>query len=108
MFGLQCFTLSAAKFAIMAAIINNFTLNNQFTFKKHLLVRRFEKFKSLALFIGYSIAMVSLQSYWLHLGLKYLGSGYLKENMTMITGIILGSFLNYLTYSRIIWRLKKS
>lgn len=100
--------LAAAQFAIMAAVINNFLLNNRFTFKNNLLVHRYQKLKAFGLFIGYSALMVGLQSYWLHLGIKYLGSGYLKENITMITGIIIASVLNYLIYSRLIWREENS
>jgi dolichol-phosphate mannosyltransferase len=96
--------LRAAQFAIMAAIINNFALNNRFTFKGTTRAYSHQKAKLFGLFIGYSIAMISLQSYWLHLGLKYFGSGYLKENITLVSGIFLGSLLNYLTYSRLIWR----
>ena len=99
--------LSAAQFAIIAAIINNFILNNRFTFKAIPSAHRYHKLKSFSLFIGYSLLMVGLQSYWLHLGIKYLGTGFLKENMTIVTGIIIGSCLNYLIYSRLIWREKK-
>ena len=99
--------ISAAQIAIMAAIINNFVLNSLFTFKKNSHVQHRQKLRAFSLFIVYSALMVALQSYWLHLGLKYVGSGYLKENMTMVTGIILASILNYLMYSRLIWREKK-
>ena len=98
--------LSAMQFAVMAAIINNFILNHRFTFKNKSAAHLSQKLLSLGLFIGYSIVMISLQSYWMHLGLKYLGFGYLKENITMVTGILLGSIVNYLMYSRLIWRGK--
>ncbi len=100
--------ITAAQCAIMAAIINNYALNNRFTFKSKRPAHRYQKIKSFSLFIGYSVLMISLQSYWLHVGLKYLGSGYLKENITLVTGIIIGSLLNYLTYTRFIWRKKPS
>ncbi len=100
--------LSAAQFAIMAAIINNFALNNRFTFKHHSPTFRYQKIRTISLFVGYSVLMIALQSYWLHLGLKYFGSGYLKENITIVTGMLIGSLLNYLTYSRLIWREKPS
>lgn len=94
--------IQAAQCAIFAAIVNNFLLNNRFTFKTAM--TRAQCFKSLGLFIGYSLMMVGAQSYWLHLGLKYLGQGGLQENITLLSGIILGSLLNYLIYSRLIWR----
>lgn len=91
----------AAQIAVMAAIINNFLLNNHYTFKKRNIHQRF---KSLTFFIIYSILMVSFQSNFVHLGIDYLGRGYLKENLVMLTGVVLGSLMNYFFYSRWIWR----
>lgn len=96
----------AARYAVIAAIVNNFILNHRFTFKAFL-TDRYQKIKAFALFCGYSALMVSLQSHWLQLGVKYLGVGSFKENILMIAGIGLGSILNYLTYSRLVWRQKK-
>lgn len=98
---------NAAQFAVVTAMINNFILNNQFTFKKQSVVSRIKKIKSFSLFITYSIAMILLQSSWLAWGVKHFGSGYLMENIFIITGIVIGSLLNYLTYSRLIWPKKK-
>jgi len=99
--------VSANQLAVFGAIINNFTLNNQFTFRKNSLTLSYKAVKSLAFFIGYSILMIGCQSYWLHLGIKYFGSGRLKENIILVTGIILGSVLNYIIYSNFIWRKNK-
>ncbi len=96
--------LYAAQLAIITAIMNNFVLNHRLTFHKKSLIHRDQKWKAFGLFIGYALLMVALQSYWLHLSLKYIGSGYVKENITMITGMILASVLNYWMYSRVIWR----
>lgn len=96
--------LSAVKVAMIAAIINNFVLNHRFTFKEIEFTSFYHKLKSLVLFIGYSILMIGVQSYWLDLGLIYLGAGPMKENITLISGILIGSLLNYLIYSRLIWR----
>ena len=94
----------AAQLAVIAATVNNFILNNQFTFKKRNLSQRF---KSFAFFIGYSVLMVGFQGNWVRLGSNYFGTGYLKENLIMISGVVLGSVLNYLFYSRLIWREKR-
>lgn len=94
----------AEQIAIIAAIVNNFILNNRFTFKRTARLSRHQNMKALCLFLGYSVLMIAFQSYWLHLGLIYWGAGPLKENITMAVGILLGSFINYLTYSRLIWR----
>jgi dolichol-phosphate mannosyltransferase len=99
--------VNAAQFAVFGAIINNFTLNNQFTFKNNPLTISYKTLKSLAFFVGYSVFMIGCQSYWLHLGIKYFGAGLLKENIILITGIILGSILNYVIYSNFIWRKSK-
>src|SRR3990167_5910647 len=100
--------ISAIQFAVLGAMINNFTLNNRFTFKKNSLTIHYQTIKTLAVFLGYSILMVGFQSYWLYLGISYFGSGYLKENLILISGIVLGSILNYFIYSHFIWRKKKS
>lgn len=93
----------AAQLAVIAATVNNFILNNQFTFKKRSLSQRF---KSFAFFVGYSVLMVGFQGNWVKLGINYFGTGYLKENLIMIAGVVLGSVLNYLCYSRLIWKEK--
>ena len=100
--------VNAAQIAVFAAILNNFALNNQFTFRKNPLKLHYSTLKPLAFFIGYSIFMIGFQSSWMHLGIKYFGSGYLKENIILMVGVILGSVLNYLIYSHVIWRKKKS
>lgn len=94
----------AAQLAVLVAIINNFILNNQVTFKNrnsklHL--------KSFAFFVGYSLMMVGFQSNWMRLGVNYFGGGLLKENLIMFSGIVVGSVLNYLFYSRMVWREKR-
>jgi dolichol-phosphate mannosyltransferase len=97
----------ATQMAIIIAIISNFALNNRYTFKRMFKVPRYQKIKSLSLFTGYSVLMIILQSYWLHLGIKYFGTGFLSENLSIFSGMIVGSFFNYLTYSRLIWRERK-
>ncbi len=89
--------------AVSAAIINNFFLNNAFTFKKNTPVSHLNKIKAMIIFVTYSAAYVCFQSYWLLLGVKLLGAGVLKENLVLATGIVFGSILNYFIYSRIVW-----
>lgn len=98
--------VNAVQIAVLGAMINNFTLNNRFTFKKNPLTLSYNTIKTIAGFLGYSILMIGLQSYWLSLGIHYLGSGILQENIILISGIILGSILNYVIYSNFIWRKK--
>lgn len=98
---------NAAQWAVMAAMLNNFTLNKRFTFKNRSQPSSIKKIKAFSLFIGYSILMIQVQSYWLKWGVQHLGSGYLKENILLGLGVLIGSVLNYKTYSRMIWPLKK-
>ncbi len=96
----------AQQVSVTAAIINNYLLNSRFTFKNKIITSRLNKIKSLILFIGYSVFMIGLQTYWLDLGIKYFGSGALTENLIIVSGMFFGSLLNYLIYSRLIWRKK--
>ena len=99
--------VSAVQIAVLAAMINNFALNNRFTFKKNPLVFNNRMLKSFLLFLFYSLFMIGFQSYWLHLGLMYWGSGFLKENSILISGMVLGSIFNYLIYTNFVWRKNK-
>ena len=98
----------AAQIAVTAAIVNNFILNSCFTFKHRRAVSKLHQAKSLGVFLAYSVSIIYLQSYWLDLGVKYLGTGRLRENLIVVTGMILGSFLNYFIYSRVVWREKET
>jgi dolichol-phosphate mannosyltransferase len=51
--------------------------------------------------------MIGLQSNWTQLGVHYLGTGFIKENLILTSGVFVGSLFNYLFYSRLIWRKKK-
>ncbi|WP_058473958.1 glycosyltransferase [Legionella quateirensis] len=94
---------NASQIAVLTAIINNFILNNRFTFKSNSFAGWSFKMKRLAGFIIYSLIMIYLQSHWLKLGVGYFGSGKLQENILLAVGIGLGSLLNYFTYTRHIW-----
>lgn len=111
---LQCFIYNllrhsmtpfhAAQFSIVVAMFSNFTVNSLFVFKRKFSTNMLQKLTSFGLFIGYSALMVNIQSYWISIGIRVLGQGYLKENIIVLIGVILGSFLNYRSYSRIIWK----
>lgn len=96
--------LPANQIAVLVAIINNFTLNNRFTFKDHAFSFGKNNIRQLALFLLYSLMMIYVQGYWVALGTHYAGEGVAKENILVITGILWGSLLNYFIYSRWIWR----
>lgn len=94
---------NASQIAVLAAIVNNFILNNRYTFRSTSFVSLMYKAKRLAGFAVYSLAMIYLQSYWLKIGVSYFGSGKLQENILLAAGIGIGSLLNYFTYTRHIW-----
>jgi dolichol-phosphate mannosyltransferase len=96
--------LTASAIAVSAAIVNNFILHNQFTFKKR---RVQNQLKSVAFFVGYSLLMIGFQSNWTQVGIHYLGTGFITENLLVASGVFVGSLLNYVFYSRVIWRKKK-
>lgn len=104
----QVAPITATQCAVLLAITNNFLLNHRFTFKDHREVSVAQKFKSFLVFLGYSAIMVSVQSYWLALGIRKFGHGFVTENLIIISGMMLGSVLNYLMYSKVIFRNKKS
>ena len=95
----------AAQWAVIAAVVNNFILNNKITFRRRSLNRWF---KSFVFFVGYSIFMVGFQSNWMKWGINHFGMGYVRENLIIVSGVMLGSVLNYLFYSRWIWREKEN
>lgn len=94
---------NASKLAVLAAIINNFILNNRFTFKSKSNLRRSSTLKRLAGFLLYSLAIIYLQSNCVRIGVLYLGAGLLRENLILIGSMSLISVINYFTYSRLIW-----
>lgn len=97
----------AAQVSVAVAILNNYLLNNRFTFKHPSSWKLSDKIRSVCLFSGYSVTMIIAQSYWLYLITKLIGTGLYKENLVLLTGIMLGSLLNYLVYSRMIWQQHK-
>ncbi|WP_419421284.1 glycosyltransferase (plasmid) [Legionella sp. D16C41] len=95
--------LTATQLGVLIASLNNFILNKQFTFKRHPVINRMQKLKSFLLFIVYSLLMIYMQGYWLHLVTSYIGQGILKENLVLLGVTIITSFINYFTYSNFIW-----
>lgn len=100
-------TLSNA-IAIECAIINNFFVNNFFTFKdKRLSISLNTKLiKKFIQFNCYSLGSLGLQILVLYMGIHILKPNRLTENILVCIGIFLGSIVNYLIYTRIVWRHK--
>lgn len=96
----------ASQIAMSIAILSNFTLNSRITFKRHKINTPLQKsalLSRLTQFILYSIGMIYLQSTWVSLAVDYFGSGVTKEGIIVLFGIYIGSMINYLFYSTVIW-----
>ncbi len=97
----------ATQIAVACAMLNNYLLNDRFTFTRPSHWTKRHKLRSISLFIGYSLMMIFCQSHWLKWITKHFGTGLLIENTALITGIVLFSVINYLVYSRIVWQQHK-
>lgn len=97
---------SSTQISIAMAIMCNFILNNRITFKRDSIFQ-FSKLSIINRFsqyILYSIVMIYLQSLWMSYLIEIIGPGRLKENLLMAVGVGLGSIINYLFYTNVIWR----
>ena len=104
--------LIATAIAIELAIISNFLLNNVFSFKQHKISRSSHGYRGIFK-KAVQFNLVSLISFFIQLlivrvGLHLFGYGHMLENVYQGLGIILGSLVNYLTYSRFIWKKKRT
>ncbi len=92
------------------AIISNFLLNNIYSFKHHKISRSTHGyrgiFKKAIHFNLISLLSLLIQFIVVTLGTHFWGRGVLLENGFVLLGIILGSLVNYFTYSRLIWKKK--
>ena len=94
--------------SIEIAIISNFILNNLWTFKdQSIKFNQLEKliFKFLQ-FNFVSLGSLIIQSIVFVIGIKILGSSFLKDNFYTIFGILIGLIWNYTMYTRFIWKTK--
>lgn len=92
--------------AIECAIINNFFMNNYFTFqdRQFAVSVSWPVLRSLIVFNLYSLCSLIIQGMIVFLGTHVMQAGLLLENGLVIVGIVLGSIINYFIYSRIIWK----
>ena len=99
---------AANALAIECAIINNFLLNNQFSFKEQkIYFKQFKKMsKKFFLFNSFSMGSFSFQILLMHLSQPLIGHSRLFENGCVLVGIILGSLVNYYLYQRFVWSKK--
>jgi dolichol-phosphate mannosyltransferase len=96
---------NAAAMGAELAIISNFTLNNIWTFKERkinspkLLLSKFLQF-NLA-----SFGSVAIQKVGIWTGIQFFGQKWYQ--LYFIVSVCLGLFLNYLVYTKIIWKKEK-
>ena len=99
----------ASLISIECAVLNNFLLNNLFTFKDHK-ISRSERKKLLSKLVQFNIASCGsmiIQAALVKISTIFCGRGVLVENISMLAGIGIGSILNYFIYSRYIWKSSK-
>lgn len=93
------------------AIINNFTINNFFSFREHRLGKqhRYSQWlKKFLLFNSFSLGSLFLQGFVMFLGVDLLGDGLWRENFYMLTGVFLASIYNFKMYAYFIWKKAQS
>jgi dolichol-phosphate mannosyltransferase len=92
--------------AIECAIINNFILNNIYTFndRKLELSISWSLLTNLIKFNMYSMLSLIIQLIIVYVGTHLMKTNLLIENGLVFIGIMLGSIINYFIYSRLIWK----
>lgn len=90
----------ASLIAIECAIINNFLLNNRFTFA----AESRSGFAQFCKFNAVACGSLLIQLLVLTLGLHIWGRGLLFENALVILGMALGFISNYIGYRLFVWR----
>lgn len=93
------------------AIINNFLMNNHFSFSDRKIHRSQElpKFlKKFGLFNLFCLSSALIQSLVVLIGEHLFGRGLLEENLFVFVGIVFASIYNFLMYSHFIWIKKTS
>ncbi len=92
------------------AIISNFILNNSYTFKKQKIARGSHGYRGIlkkaSHFNIVSLFSLAIQFMVVTIGGYFFGRGLLLENAYVFIGIIIGSLVNYFSYSRFIWKKK--
>lgn len=104
MFRMIANPLFATNIAVTMALINNYILNNRYTFTYRNSSHIRENKNKFALYILYSCFIIILQGKWLKFTLYLYGSGFWKENLLVFCGIVLGSVINYFVFSKVIWK----
>lgn len=95
----------ASLIAIECAIINNFLLNNRFTFASHSGAAESRSgFAQFCKFNAVACGSLLIQLLVLSLGLHIWGRGLLLENALVILGMALGFISNYIGYRLFVWR----
>lgn len=99
----------ANSIGVEVAVIMNFIFNNHFTFKDQK-IKKSQRKKLIGKFIQFNIASLgsmAIQAITVHGFIMLFGRHAMWENVGVITGILLGSVLNYFIYSRLIWKENK-
>jgi dolichol-phosphate mannosyltransferase len=96
----------AIAISVEVAIVSNFLLNNVWTFRDNrftfedakIIISKFVQFNV------FSLGSFTVQTLLMKFGVQAFGRGFFIENGLMAVGILLGLIINYLVYTKIIWR----
>ncbi len=86
------------------SVLSNYTLNNYFTFKDRRAISAIDFLKKLAIFNFSAIFILALQGGMVRLGEFVAGGNDWIIRGFFFASIILGLAINYLVYTKIIWR----
>lgn len=92
--------------AVEIAIVSNFLINNYWTFVKDRANSLLELIVKFIPFNLTSTGSIVIQWVVLVIGVKFLGSNFIVDNVLTITGILIGLIWNYTMYTKIIWKKK--
>lgn len=94
-------------FSAELAIISNYILNNNFSFKAQKISGASTQFKAFGKFNLISLGSILIQFLTQYVGITFFGNGRLTIYVFYILGILLGLMSNFYFYKTLVWKAKK-